>query len=154
IAQLVQAADQFLVVRRPESNAPVETRAAPDADPEDIADSGPRTVIAGYPWFTDWGRETMIALPGLTLATGRPKAAAGLLRPFARYVDQVQVPNLFPDAGTPPEYNTVDATLWYFHSLDTYVTATGDTALARELWTLLEDIVRWHLKGTRFGIHV
>ena len=133
---------------------PAGRRARGRRDPEEAEDSGPRTVIAGYPWFTDWGRDTMIALPGLTLATGRPQAAAGLLRTFARYVDQGQVPNLFPDAGTAPEYNTVDATLWYFHAVDAYVTATGDTDLARELWPLLEDIVRWHVRGTRYGIHV
>jgi glycogen debranching enzyme len=161
VAQLVQAADQFVVRRAAAGDRGAASRepragigtAGPGSDPEDVEDSVPRTVIAGYPWFTDWGRDTMIALPGLTLATGRPKAAAGLLRTFARYVDQGQVPNLFPDAGTAPEYNTVDATLWYFHALATYVTATQDTDLARELWPLLEDIVRWHLKGTRYGIH-
>ena len=159
VAQLVQAADQFLVLRAEATPGSTASRAragrpTPGIDPEDAEDSGTRTVIAGYPWFTDWGRDTMIALPGLTLATGRPQAAAGLLRTFAHYVDQGQVPNLFPDAGTPPEYNTVDATLWYFHALEAYVAATHDHALAAELWPLLEDMVRWHLKGTRFGIHV
>ena len=151
VAQLVQAADQFLVTR----TLPPEPQ-PPDA-PEDTPALLPQsslTVIAGYPWFTDWGRDTMIALPGLTLAAGRPAAAAQILRTFARYVDQGQVPNLFPDAGTPPEYNAVDATLWYFHAVDAYVAATGDLVLARELWPLLEDIVRWHLRGTRYGIHV
>jgi glycogen debranching enzyme len=164
VAQLVQAADQFLVLRAEAGaagaagaggrGAGTASRPAPGSDPEEVEDSGSRSVIAGYPWFTDWGRDTMVALPGLTLATGRPLAAAGLLRTFARYVDQGQVLNLFPDAGTPPEYNTVDATLWYFHALEAYVTATNDPALAAELWPLLEDMVRWHLKGTRFGIHV
>jgi glycogen debranching enzyme len=157
MAQLVQAADQCLVERRPDSNerpAPADSRALADSDPEDVVDSGPRTVIAGYPWFTDWGRDTMIALPGLTLATGRVRAAAGLLRTFARYVDQGQVPNLFPDEGTAPQYNTVDATLWYYHAVEAYVNATNDLALARELWPLLEDIIRWHLRGTRYNIHV
>jgi predicted glycogen debranching enzyme len=114
----------------------------------------PRTVIAGYPWFTDWGRDTMIALPGLTLSTGRLPAAESLLRTFARYVDQGMVPNLFPDEGTPPDYNTVDATLWYFHAINAYLEAGGDPALARDLWPQLEDIIRWHVKGTRYRIGV
>ncbi len=160
VAQLVQAADQFLVLRADGGGAEASpAKPGPGAsgagatDPDVAEDSGSRTVIAGYPWFTDWGRDTMIALPGLALATGRKEAAAGLLRTFARHADQGQVPNLFPDAGTAPEYNTVDATLWYFHALEAYVHSANDTALAEELWPLLEDIVRWHLKGTRFGIH-
>lgn len=187
LAQLVQAADQFLVQRRgagadhtaasstqaaaprpvvysksatPPQQQPRLRGAQPPAPPppppsvEDPEDTVPRTVIAGYPWFTDWGRDTMLALPGLTLATGRLAAAESILRTFARYVDQGMVPNLFPDAGTVPEYNTVDATLWYFHAIDAYMRASGSLVLAQDLWPLLEDIIRWHVRGTRYAIKV
>ncbi len=131
IRQLVLAADQFIVGR-----------------------GAGHTIIAGYPWFGDWGRDTMIALPGLTLSTRRYDVAAGILRTFAEYASEGMLPNRFPDAGDEPEYNTVDATLWYFHALDRFTAATGDLSLARDLWPLLEDIIRWHLRGTRFGIQV
>jgi predicted glycogen debranching enzyme len=136
IARLVLAADQFLV-RRP-------LRDEPDG----------MTVIAGYPWFGDWGRDTMIALPGLTLATGRPEIAAVLLRTFARVVDRGLLPNRFPDGGEPPEYNTVDATLWYVEAIRAYHAATNDTGLLKELFPVLESIVEWHRAGTRHGIGV
>lgn len=136
IEQLVLAADQF-IVRRP------------------AADGGPgHSVIAGYHWFGDWGRDTMISLPGLTLATGRPEIAASILRTFARYVDRGMLPNRFPDAGETPEYNTVDATLWYFEAIRAYHAATGDDGLLRDLFPVLEDIVAWHRRGTRYQIHV
>ena len=134
--QLILAADQFIVAR-----------AAPDM-PDGC------TVIAGYPWFTDWGRDTMIALPGLTLATGRPKIAARILRTFARYVDRGMLPNRFPDAGEAPEYNTVDATLWYFEAMRAYIEHTDDLALLRELFPTLAEIIAWHIRGTRYNIHV
>jgi predicted glycogen debranching enzyme len=111
------------------------------------------TVIAGYPWFSDWGRDTMIALPGLTLATGRPDVAREILLAFSRHVDQGMLPNRFPDAGEEPEYNTVDAALWYFEAVRQYVEATGDMAFVRDrLFGVLSDIVAWHERGTRFGI--
>jgi glycogen debranching enzyme len=113
-----------------------------------------RTVIAGYPWFSDWGRDTMIALPGLTLATGRPADARGILRTFARFVDQGMLPNRFPDAGETPEYNTADATLWYFEAVRAYHAATGDLETLRELFPVLREIVLWHIRGTRYGIKV
>jgi predicted glycogen debranching enzyme len=113
-----------------------------------------QTLIAGYPWFTDWGRDTMISLPGVALATGRPELAAGLLRTFAAHLDRGMIPNRFPDAGEPAEYTSVDATLWYVEALRAYVAHTGDTGLVDELWEALEDIVRWHLFGTRHGIGV
>jgi predicted glycogen debranching enzyme len=116
------------------------------------------TVIAGYPWFSDWGRDTMIALPGLTLATGRPGVAKEILLAFSEHVDQGMLPNRFPDAGGDsevPEYNTVDATPWYFEAVRQYVKATGDLALVRDrLFCILADIVAWHERGTRYGIHV
>lgn len=136
IERLVLAADQFLV------------RRATEGDPEG------RTVIAGYPWFTDWGRDTMIALPGLTLATGRPAVARSILRTFARHVDRGMIPNRFPDEGETPEYNTVDGTLWFFEAVRAYHEATGDDDLIRELFPRLEEIVAWHERGTRHGIGV
>ena len=136
VRQLLLAADQFIVAR-------------PTPD-----DPGGQSVIAGYHWFSDWGRDTMIALPGLTLATGRPDITARILRTFARYVDRGMLPNRFPDAGETPEYNTVDATLWYFEAVRAYVAATGDLDLARELAPVLADIVDWHVRGTRYNIHV
>ena len=123
-------------------------------DSPTAADPGGKSIIAGYHWFSDWGRDTMIALPGLTLATGRPEAAAGILRTYAQFVDQGMLPNRFPDAGETPEYNTVDATLWYFVALREYVAATGDVELLRELFPVLIDIIAWHRRGTRYNIHL
>jgi predicted glycogen debranching enzyme len=135
VRQLALAADQFVVSRGQSS-----------------ADG--QTVIAGYPWFTDWGRDTMIALPGLTTAVGRPQIAARILRTFARHISDGMLPNRFPDGGEAPEYNTVDATLWYFQAVADYVKCTADLALAQELYPLLSDIVAWHQRGTRYQIHV
>ncbi|HLK60799.1 MAG TPA: amylo-alpha-1,6-glucosidase [Chthonomonadaceae bacterium] len=116
---------------------------------------GRSTLMAGYPWFSDWGRDTMISLPGLCLATGRPEIAREILLTYAGFVDQGMLPNRFPDGGTPPDYNTVDATLWYFVAAYRYWLATGDSALIRDsLWSVLEQIVHWHQQGTRYNIHV
>ena len=117
---------------------------SPTADP----------IIAGYPWFSDWGRDTMIALPGLTLTTGRPEIAASILRTYAQYVDQGMIPNRFPDEGEEPEYNTVDATLWYVEAIRQYLAATGDLSLMAELFPVLVDIIDWHKRGTRYNIHM
>ena len=138
IEQLVLAADQFIVQRQL---------------PGEPGNQG-RSVIAGYPWFGDWGRDTMISLPGLTLATGRPEIARRILHTFAHYVDQGMLPNRFPDISAHPEYNTVDATLWYFEALRAYHTATQDDSLLDELFPVLEDILAWHQHGTRYSIHV
>ncbi|MFQ4139438.1 amylo-alpha-1,6-glucosidase [Nodosilinea sp. PGN35] len=113
-----------------------------------------KTVIAGYPWFGDWGRDTMIALPGLTLATGRPALARLILQTFARYLDRGMLPNAFPENGQAPHYNTVDATLWYFEALRAYHQATADTALVEDLFPQLREVIAWHCKGTRHGIQV
>jgi predicted glycogen debranching enzyme len=113
-----------------------------------------RTIIAGYPWFTDWGRDTMISLEGLCLLTGRHREARWILRTFASYVRDGLVPNLFPEGAQDGLYNTADATLWFFHALDRYLAYTGDLPFLRELLPLCEDIVRRHVAGTRFGIHV
>jgi predicted glycogen debranching enzyme len=130
----VLAADQF-VARRP----------LPD-EPDGM------TIIAGYHWFGDWGRDTMIALPGLALATGRPELAVRVLRTFARFLDQGMLPNRFPDHGEQPEYNTVDATLWWIEAIRATHAATGDDALLRDLFPALESVVDWHRRGTRYGI--
>jgi predicted glycogen debranching enzyme len=113
-----------------------------------------RSVIAGYPWFSDWGRDTMIALPGLTLATGRFADARKILETFARFVDRGMLPNVFPEAGAAPEYNTVDAALWYVEAWRGYIAATGDGAALERVFPILADIIDWHHRGTRFGIGV
>ena len=134
IRRLVLAADQF-IVRRP----------LPD-------DPAGATVIAGYHWFGDWGRDTMIALPGLTLPTGRPEIARKILTTFARFVEGGLLPNRFPDDAEAPEYNTADATLWYVEAIRAYHEATGDDGLLKDLYPTLEAIVAWHRDGTRYGI--
>jgi predicted glycogen debranching enzyme len=112
-----------------------------------------RTIIAGYHWFADWGRDAMIALPGLCLVTGRFDDAKKILRTFARSVSEGMLPNRFPDAGEEPEYNTVDATLWFFVAIHRYLEATGDEAFVLgEMLPVLLDIVAWHDRGTRHGI--
>jgi predicted glycogen debranching enzyme len=135
IQQLALAADQFVVQR--------------------IIDGQPgHSVIAGYPWFADWGRDTMIALPGLTLALHRPDVAESILRTFAHFVDQGMLPNRFPDSGERPEYNTVDATLWYFEAIRAYLAYWYDPALVKDLFPILESIIGWHERGTRYKIRV
>ena len=114
-----------------------------------------KTIIAGYHWFADWGRDTMIALPGLTLATGRHQVAKQILSEFVRHVDQGMLPNRFPDAGETAEYNTVDATLWFFEAVRSFLHYTNDYEFVEtNLYATLKDIVEWHLKGTRYQIHV
>ena len=143
-ARLLLAADQF-IVGRPDPNQ--TERLIPDY----------RTIIAGYHWFGDWGRDTMLSLPGLTLVSGRYEEAATLLQSFARFVDKGMLPNRFPDSGqslNDSDYNTVDATLWYFNAVDKYLTATGDNKLASQLYPVLTEIIRWHVEGTRFNIKV
>ncbi len=136
IRQLVLAADQFVVERA--------TRVDPHG----------RSVIAGYPWFSDWGRDTMIALPGLAVVTGRHDLARTVLGTFAAFVDQGMLPNYFPDQGEAPEYNTVDAALWFFQAVRAYHDATGDHGFLAEIYPVLEDIGAWYERGTRHGIRV
>ncbi|MGE3539121.1 MAG: amylo-alpha-1,6-glucosidase [Candidatus Tectimicrobiota bacterium] len=125
------------------------------ADHYIVARGAQHSIIAGYHWFSDWGRDTMIALPGLTLATGRPEVARSILQAFARVVDQGMLPNRFPDAGEAPEYNTVDATLWFFEAVHALWRATQDTAAIRaDFYEVLTDIIDWHVRGTRYGIKV
>ncbi len=114
-----------------------------------------KTVIAGYHWFSDWGRDTMISLPGLTLPTGKHDVARSILRTFAQHVDEGMLPNRFPDAGETPEYNTVDATLWFFEAARAFLAYTGDEEFVRkELYPVFTDIISWHARGTRYGIKV
>src|SRR5258705_7604122 len=125
------------------------------ADQYVVARGEQKTIIAGYHWFADWGRDTMIALPGLTLATGRFEIAKSILLEFAKHVDRGMLPNRFPDAGETPEYNTVDATLWLFEAVRALVHYTSDFDFVRDnLYEVLRDIVEWHVRGTRYSIHV
>ena len=125
------------------------------ADQYIVSRGDQQTVIAGYHWFSDWGRDTMIALPGLTLPTGKHDVAKSILRTFAKHVDQGMLPNRFPDAGETPEYNTVDATLWFFEAARAYLAYSGDLDFVRdELYPVLADIISWHVRGTRYGIKV
>jgi predicted glycogen debranching enzyme len=111
------------------------------------------TVIAGYPWFTDWGRDTMISLPGLTLFTGKADIARSILRNFARHTDMGMLPNRFVDSGEITEFNTVDATLWFFESARAYAAVSGDYDFLRdELYPVLIQIIDFHVKGTRYNI--
>ena len=145
VAELVLAADQFIT--RPAGRAEEAARA--QAAGEEV-----RTVIAGYHWFTDWGRDTMISLEGLTLCTGRFRDAGYILRTFGHYVRDGLIPNMFPDGAREGLYHTADATLWYFHAVARYFAATRDADTLRSLLPTLLDIVRHHIAGTRFGIGV
>jgi predicted glycogen debranching enzyme len=111
------------------------------------------SVIAGYPWFADWGRDTAIALPGLALATGRPAIARSILRTLARFVDRGMLPNVFSEDG-PAEYNSVDAALWYVQAVQRYIVATSDGWMLAEIFPVLRSIVESYTAGTRFGIAV
>lgn len=114
-----------------------------------------QTVIAGYHWFSDWGRDTMIALPGLTIVTGRADVARNILLEFSKHVDKGMLPNRFPDAGEEPEYNTVDATLWFFEAVRSLIAYTGDYEFVRKnLYEILRDVIDWHVRGTRYGIRM
>lgn len=134
---LVQAADQFIVKRD---------------------STGNKTVMAGYPWFTDWGRDTMIALQGLTLSTKRFEDARSILKSFAMYVRNGLVPNVFPDGGMEPGYNTVDASLWYFYSVDKYLEYTGEVKdydfIRQEIYGKLEEIIHFYSTRTEFSIYM
>ena len=112
-----------------------------------------QTVLAGYPWFTDWGRDTMIALPGLTLTSERFDVAKKILLTFAQYCDRGMIPNVFPDAGETPEYNTVDASLWFVVAAWKYWKASGDDAGAKQLLPSLSDVIKFYKEGTRYDIY-
>lgn len=135
LRDLSQGADSFIVKRQ---------------------STGEKTILAGYPWFGDWGRDTMIALPGLTLATGRFEDARSILKTFSKYVDKGMLPNKFPDYdGEELMYNTIDASLWYFYAIHKYLEYTGDYAFVeKELVPSMEEILKFHVEGTRYGIIV
>src|SRR4029079_14085843 len=143
--ELVLAADQFII--KPEGR--IEDAARAHAAGDEV-----RTVIAGYHWFTDWGRDTMISLEGLTLSTGRQVEAGYILRTFAHYIRDGLIPNMFPEGRREGLYHTADATLWYFHAIDRYLRASGDRDTLQDLLPKLIDIVDHHLTGTRFQIGV
>ena len=134
---LVQAADQFIVQRE---------------------STGNKTIMAGYPWFADWGRDTMIALQGLTLSTKRFEDARGILKSFAMYVNKGLVPNMFPDEGLKPLYNTADASMWYFYSVDKYLEYTGSDEdyafIKEEIYPKLEEIIHYYSTKTDFSIYM
>jgi len=134
-AQLAIAADAFVVVAAP-------------------GGSSRTTIVAGYPWFTDWGRDTMIALPGLLIANRRSEIAEAIVRGFAPFVDGGMLPNVFPDGGSPPEYNTVDAALWYVEAIRACANVTRDPEFARDLFPVLRAIVNGYTEGTRYGIGI
>ncbi|MBW4638257.1 MAG: amylo-alpha-1,6-glucosidase [Gloeocapsa sp. UFS-A4-WI-NPMV-4B04] len=134
VQQLILAADQFIVERQ-----------------------DGKTIIAGYHWFTDWGRDTMISLPGLTLATNHPQIAESVLRTFAKYISKGMLPNRFPDDNQEPTedyYNTVDATLWYFEAIRLYHATTDDNKLLEDLFPQLAEIIEFHRQGTRYNIRL
>ncbi|HEX7861278.1 MAG TPA: amylo-alpha-1,6-glucosidase [Verrucomicrobiae bacterium] len=144
-AELVLAADQFIMTPAGRVKDAARARASGDEL---------RSVIAGYHWFTDWGRDTMISLEGLTISTGRYHEAAWILRTFAQYVKNGLIPNMFPEGQNEGLYHTADATLWFFHALHKYVRATNDRETLTQLLPTLRDIIQHHLKGTRYGIGV
>ena len=144
-SDLVLAADQFII----SPAGRVEEAARARAAGEDV-----RTVIAGYHWFTDWGRDTMISLEGLTLSTRRFREAGHILRTFGHYVRDGLIPNMFPDGAREGLYHTADATLWFFHAVERYVRATGESGTVRALLPTFADVLAHHIGGTHFGIGV
>jgi predicted glycogen debranching enzyme len=144
-AELVLAADQFLIT----PVGRVEDTARAHAAGDEV-----RTIIAGYHWFTDWGRDTMISLEGLALATGRTTEAGWILRTFSYYIRDGLIPNLFPEGQKEGRYHTADATLWFFHAIHRYVQLSGDRTTLRRLLPQLIDVIEHHMRGTRFGIRM
>lgn len=144
-AELVLGADKFIIM--PATRARDEARAH-------AAGEESRTVIAGYHWFTDWGRDTMISFEGLTLVTGRHAEASHILRTFASYVRNGLIPNLFPECENDGLYHTADATLWFFHAVGRYIQYTGDYNCLHDLLPVFKEIIECHLRGTLFGIGI
>jgi predicted glycogen debranching enzyme len=136
--QLVLAAEQFGVVRTPPAASSTQTR----------------SLIAGYHWFDEWGRDTMISLPGVTLAIGRHEEARQILETYLAFVDEGMLPNFLPVPGQPAAYNTMDATLWLFQAIHAYVTATDDWDFVGAALPHLEEVIRWHVAGTRYQIRM
>ena len=150
VQQLILAADQFIVKRNIDSPGFSKVPSLGWDLGEDAA-----TIIAGYHWFTDWGRDTMISLPGLCLSTGRFEDAKKIITAFANSVSMGMLPNRFQDNNEPPEYNNVDGTLWYFIAIQKYLDLTGNKDFViGKILPVLKDIIDWHFKGTRYNIHV
>ena len=143
--ELVLAADQFIITPTGRVADATRSRALGDEI---------RTIIAGYHWFTDWGRDTMISLEGLTLTTGREREAALILRTFAHYVRNGLIPNMFPDGSSEGLYHTADASLWFFHAVERYRRAVNDDEMITELLPVMQRIIEHHVKGTSFGIGI
>ena len=141
LARLALAADQCIVAR-----------SVPTQDGQSEREL--KTIIAGYPWFGDWGRDSMVSLLGLLICTGRYQEARDLLQAFASYTHGGLIPNRFPDSGEAPEYNTIDGTLWMFRAVDRYLKASGDWSLLDELFLTLSSIIEWHVEGTIYTIGV
>src|SRR5207253_8714251 len=141
-AELVLAADQFIITPAGRTDEAARAHAYGDEV---------RTVIAGYHWFTDWGRDTMISLEGLTLVTGRHTEAGYILRTFAHYVRRGLIPNMFPEGRKEGLYHTADATLWFFHAIDRYVHCSHDRLTLALLYPTLKSVIEWHVRGTDFG---
>ncbi len=144
-AELVLAADHFIITPAGRIKDAARARAAGDEL---------RSVIAGYHWFTDWGRDTMISLEGLAITTGRHHEAGWILRTFAHYVRDGLIPNMFPEGRNEGLYHTADASLWFFQAVHRYMLATGDRETLSALLPVLRGIAEHHLRGTKFGIGV
>jgi predicted glycogen debranching enzyme len=144
-SELVLAADQFIIIPEGRGDDTLRARAAGDEV---------RTIVAGYPWFTDWGRDTMISLEGLTLATGRKVEAGYILRTFAHYIRRGLIPNTFPEGHDEGLYHTADATLWFFHAVARYLSSSDDQSFLLQILPQLQEIIDYHLSGTDFGIRV
>jgi glycogen debranching enzyme len=154
IRTLALASDQFIVRRGGTGDSAAAAPSVGAAASAAATRPAAFSIIAGYPWFTDWGRDTMISLPGLAISLKRYDLASAILRTFAGFVDGGMLPNNFPDSGAPPRYNTADAALWMFQALDDYLQATRDPDLVRQLFPILMTIIHAHVDGTRYGIHV
>jgi predicted glycogen debranching enzyme len=158
VLSAINADTKALTAPLPKS-APPWIRALAGSTGQFIVRRGPdgssaASIIAGYPWFADWGRDTMIALPGLATLLKRYSLAAGILKTYASFVNRGMLPNRFPDGGEAPEYNSVDAALWMFHALDDYLKSIPNLTLLTELFATLTSIIHAHVVGTRFGVRV
>lgn len=158
VVKAIQNDSKILGARLPKS-APAWIRSLARASDQFIvrrgnAGAAGASIIAGYPWFADWGRDTMISLPGLATVLGRYDIAANILKTYSSFVDRGMLPNRFPDGGEIPEYNTADATLWMFHALEDYLQAKPNPELLGHLFPTLASIIHAHVDGTRYGIQV
>lgn len=149
----VKRREQVVAAAKPKDE--IDELIALASDQVIVARGTGKTVIAGYHWFDDWGRDTMIALPGLTIANGRPEIAREIILEYFNYISQGMLPNRFTSGSETPDYNTVDGTLWFFEAIRAYTQATGDLDLIKgDLFLKLVNVIRWHLEGTRYGIRV